>query len=778
MTDHPINDPLRIVLDRLEGVKRTGQGQYMARCPAHDDRHASLSVGVGQDGRVLLDCKAGCAVGEVVKALGMKVSDLFAAPPATLPRPVPRRAPAKKARKAGATYRAPEDAFAAVARAVKGECVGQWSYPGDTFRVGRFDLHAGGKTYRPIRRAGNAWTLGDLAGALPLYRGDELPDDEEAVVVVEGEKCADAARAVGLFAVASAHGAKSAAKTDFKPLAGRKVIILPDHDDTGRQYADEVAAILHRLKPPAVVKIVELPGLGEHGDFADWTDADGAMGCKDAETIKAAVLSLVEAAEPWTPAGSIIEPAPVVSCLADVQAEPVKWFWPSRIALGKLTLIAGDPGLGKSFITLDMAARTSRGTPWPDCPEKGNVAGGVVLLSAEDDLADTIRPRLDAAGADVRRIVALQAVRRVDIATKAERQDPFNLADDLPALERAIRDVPDCRLVIIDPISAYLGKTESHKNADIRGLLAPLSALAARHHVAVVCVTHLRKGEGPAMYRAMGSLAFVAAARAVFAVTKDREDPTGQRRFLLPVKNNLGNDRDGLAYRLDDTFSANGQAVVKWEADPVDVSADEALRPDRPAGTSADSSELDEAKVWLSDALADGPLPAKDILARSRQDGISKRTLNRAKKVLNVTASKVGFKAGWTWHLPGTPAERKTEDAGDADQDEDGQDEEHQAPKQKTLATFGELGDLRENPKESGGPDGPEPAAPEECQPSEPGNLRLAPPADLDPDRPGPVDRLPADRLPTYKAVYYSRSADMPPAERHRRAWRAALRRA
>ena len=104
----------------------------------------------------------------------------------------------------------------------------------------------------------------------------------------------------------------------------------------------------------------------------------------------------------------------VVVCLADVKPMPVELLWPGRVALGKVTLLAGDPGLGKSLVTLDMAARVSRGVAWPDDPTADGQAGSVVLLSAEDDLADTIRPRLDAAGADNNRITALTAVRHSD----------------------------------------------------------------------------------------------------------------------------------------------------------------------------------------------------------------------------------------------------------------------------------------------------------------------------------------------------------------------------
>ena len=147
------------------------------------------------------------------------------------------------------------------------------------------------------------------------------------------------------------------------------------------------------------------------------------------------------------------------------------------------------------------------------------------MLSAEDDPGDTIRPRLDAAGADCSRISLLAGVAWDD--DQDAQVATFNLARDLRALDAAIESTPECRLVVIDPISAFCGSTDSHKNSDVRGLLAPLSELVQRRQVAVVGVNHLNKSTagGPAIYRTMGSLAFVAAARAAWAVVKDKDDP-------------------------------------------------------------------------------------------------------------------------------------------------------------------------------------------------------------------------------------------------------------
>ncbi|MCE9618485.1 MAG: AAA family ATPase [Planctomycetes bacterium] len=553
--------------------------------------------------------------------------------------------PAKNSR----TYSTLEAAIEAATKFTGGEFVKHWSYERsegiEAFIVCRFNLKDGSKQFRPIHKCDDGkFIIADPPGLLPLYRLPEL-QDAARVYVCEGEKAAEAARSIELIATTSAHGSKSAAKSDWQPLAGKDVVILPDNDSAGEIYAANVAGILHGLG--CTVRIVTLPDLPKGGDIFDWIEA---RECIESESLRDEVACLAGAAPVWQPSENQSQSQygrsePIIVRLSDVEPEQVAWLWPGRIALGKLTLIAGDPGLGKSFLTLDMAARVSNGMPWPDRPNEANPSGGIVLLSAEDDLADTIRPRLDAANANVSRIQALKAIRSVG---GTERM--FNLSRDLPNLEVAIKLVGDCRLVVIDPVTAYLGGVDSHKNAEIRGLLAPLGELAARHRVAVVAVTHLNKsGFGPAIYRAMGSLAFAAAARAAWAVSKDKNDPL--RRLLLPIKNNIAPDTGGLAYRIE-PVGLIGCPVVAWEADPVALSADDALASDRIEG--GNRNERNDAVDWLRKALADGPMLAEEVKQQAEQNGISAATLRRAKREAGVEAKREGFGPGakWYWMLP------------------------------------------------------------------------------------------------------------------------------
>ncbi len=334
--------------------------------------------------------------------------------------------------------------------------------------------------------------------------------------------------------------------------------------------------------------------------------------------------------------------------VADVPAEPVRWFWMNRIPIGKLSLLVGDPGCGKSCLTLALAAAVTRGGAIAG-DAIGCEPGSVLLLSAEDDVADTIRPRLDAAGADVSRVAALQAMR----AGAGERA--FDLTRDIPTLERVAAERGDVRLIIIDPISAYLGATDSHCNADVRGLLAPLGALAQRIGAAVVAVTHLNKGAGgKALYRATGSLAFTAAARAAWLCAADPEDAT--RRVLVALKSNLGPEAPGLAYRLVD--DGNGRPIVEWLG-PCEVTAADVTRAEVASRRQPRPGALDDCKEWLRDKLAGRSegWPAAELEELAEAEGHFKMTLRRAAKALGVRRRKDGMAGGWRVSLPGEPAE-------------------------------------------------------------------------------------------------------------------------
>ncbi len=335
-------------------------------------------------------------------------------------------------------------------------------------------------------------------------------------------------------------------------------------------------------------------------------------------------------------------PGAVLRCVSDIEKQELRWLWPGRIPLGKLTLFAGDPGLGKSFTTIDIAARVTRGLALPDGARASCEAGSAVILSAEDDPGDTIRPRLEAAGADLTKVHILQAVRRPG-RNGDTTLEHFSLETDLSALQDAVASLGDTRLVIVDPVSAYLGGVDSHVNAKVRSLLAPLTGVASALGVTVLAVTHFNKNASSALYRASGSIAFVAAARAVWFFAKSPDDP--HQRLMLPGKMNLAPDQTGLSYRLE---AKEGTAVVAWGA-AVSVQADAVLEPE---GAERQSERFD-AMDWLRERLANGAVAQRELKSDAAKEGFSWATMRRAKDVLGVATEKAGYQGAWQWCLKG-----------------------------------------------------------------------------------------------------------------------------
>lgn len=339
-------------------------------------------------------------------------------------------------------------------------------------------------------------------------------------------------------------------------------------------------------------------------------------------------------------------PHAVIRCIEDVQAVPIHWLWPERIACGKLTILAGDPGLGKSQITAALAGIVTTGGLWPVDGSKSD-QGAVIFLSAEDDCGDTIRPRLEAVGADLSKCFILDQIQESNENGNVISRF-FNLKTDLAWLYEAICKIGNVRLIVIDPITAYLGGVDSHKNADVRTLLCPLSELAAYCKLAIVGVTHLNKSNTQeAMQRVSGSGAFVATARAGYFVIKDKANPS--RRLLLPIKNNIAKDTGGLVFSVQSAEIANGiqTSRVEWEKEPVTITADEAMRID----LEARNGELDKAKNFLLELLENGPVKSKEAKSQYQDKGIAKRTIERAIKELGIESFAVPEegKNVWFW---------------------------------------------------------------------------------------------------------------------------------
>lgn len=331
--------------------------------------------------------------------------------------------------------------------------------------------------------------------------------------------------------------------------------------------------------------------------------------------------------------------------ISTVQREHVSWLWEGRIPAGKLTILDGDPGLGKSTMTMDLAARVTTDRPMPDGTYANNRgAWNVLILTAEDGLGDTIRPRLEAAGADVRKVIAVDAA--FDLEDDGERLP--EIPRDTAALEELI-SMTDAKLVIIDPLMAYLGgEINSYRDQDTRRVLSGVKGVAERTGAAVLVVRHLTKGGGTnGVYRGGGSIGIIGAARSGLLVAKDPDDETGERCILVSTKSNLGPPPPALAYRI---VGVEDTSRVQWEGATEHTAAGLLALPD----TEDQRTARAEAEDFLTELLANGPMLSIDLLKEAKAAGIAEATLRRAKKTLDVDVYRqggIGGEGRWLWEL-------------------------------------------------------------------------------------------------------------------------------
>jgi hypothetical protein len=324
-------------------------------------------------------------------------------------------------------------------------------------------------------------------------------------------------------------------------------------------------------------------------------------------------------------------------CIDGVAPEDVTWLWAGRIPVGKITILDGDPGDGKSTLTAYIAAAISTGAALPGGDARPPAT--VVMVSVEDGLGDTIRPRLSVAGADCKRIHCVPF------------DEPFRLPDDVPSLEATVR-AHGAQLVIIDPLMAVLSSANnSHKDQDVRGALAPLAAMADATGCAVLIVRHLNKGQGaPALYRGGGSIGITGAARSVLLLAQDPDDASS--RILARIKGNLAPPVPALRYRM---VSCGAVARLEYVGE-TEHTPEQLLRRGDEARKDEDRSALEQAVDALSSILDGGKgVPATDVAQQAMAIGVSKATLRRACKALGVRTRRVGFGEGakFIWSLPG-----------------------------------------------------------------------------------------------------------------------------
>ncbi|MDP9470877.1 MAG: AAA family ATPase [Chloroflexota bacterium] len=490
------------------------------------------------------------------------------------------------------------------------------------------------KTFR-VRRP-----VADRSGLYLPSRGDEPPivfrkdrlaaRPGEELHWVEGEAHALALERLGILATTTAGGAGGVRAYDPEELQraarDRHLVLHADNDRDGEAYVDH---LVRAVTPVASsVRVLRYEDLGVGGDVLDWIRAGGT-----ADDLRRRIAETSPLKPPSEKEGARL----IVTRLSDVAAKPIEWLWQDRLARGKLHLLGGDYGDGKSTLMAWLAATLSTGGAWPD-GDQAPVAT-VLFLLLEDAIDDTLKPRLAIHGADEDRVFAVEAVAEGEGTRRV-----FNLERHLDLLREYIKSqVVD--VLIIDPVSAFMQRSNRDGEGAVRDILSPLVDLGNELDVAIVALMHTGKpGVGTAgrkaTQRLLGSTAFPAVARVVWMLAPTPDDPT--RKVLAVTKSNLGLKPAPLEW------SRALDRPITWHG-PSDHDIDQLFDAIKPL-------PREEAKAWLREALADGSVPQRIVEARARELGISGATLKRAREDLGVASAKQpGVVNGpWLWTLPNT----------------------------------------------------------------------------------------------------------------------------
>lgn len=600
MADLKLND----ILPLLENVRQTSNG-YSARCPAHDDNKNSLSLNEGVNGKLLFKCHAECSFQQITAALNISTNGNGHKPQ----------------RQTEAIYDYTDESGKMLYQCVRSE--------GKDFRWRHYD-----KTGKEI------WNLNGVR-RVP-YRLAELAklSSIQDVVMTEGEKDADTLTAHGFPATNHKNW-----RADFNYLLkGKKVVIFQDHDRAGVEFAEKAAQMIFRESE--AVKIVDCfadePLPDKHGkDVSDYLKIHSFEELRE----------IVHNTPNWKPlehsetSCKSDEVGLKVVCMSDVVAEEIVWLWKPFIPIGEFTIIEGIEGLGKSWIGCALACAVADGKPLPFSESEPLEPGNVLMLSAEDSLSHTVKPRLLSMRANLERIFAIDEM--------------FSFSDfkDFIKFEAVVAEY-EPRLVIIDPMFSYTGGKDLNQESASRPIAGKLIEIAQKYNCAIGGVRHLgkSKGNGDARAAGLGSIAWRASARSVLLVGQDEE--TGEKA-VCQTKNNLHEQaKISIGFEI-----VNGQFL--WKGQPSTLTKEKMLAQPKNDETKAEQTEATE---FLREVLRDGERASKDVEKEAKEAGIFTYALRKAKGILGVKSIKkggtFGGEKGWFMKLPETEeSESTTEDA-------------------------------------------------------------------------------------------------------------------
>ena len=642
---------------------------YDCKCPAHDDQTASLSVTYShQTQSVLMHCHRGCKNQKILKAINLEERDLFDAPGTAPPALVPAQ-PKQKTRHAHHQQAIDAQRWSVEQNTGKqiAATIPYLYENGQPFGYSvRFNFVEGGKTFRQIHRDGNAWLSGAGDQLWCMYRLNDIQPDVE-IYLHEGEKACEAGIQIGLCSTCCKGGCEAPHKTDWSPLAGRDVVILPDNDDAGEGFAATVTEILHQLDPPASVKIVRHnarpPKGGDLADIVgDCQDDDELIGLRQEVEDLAAAADHKKITAPKN--STAVEKSQqvkkskrtlVTQCMADIQPREVEWLWEKRIPIGRLTLLTGPQGGTKSFLTVDLAARVSQGWKHPDgsgiCPQ-----GRTIFFTTEDDPSHHIVPRLQACGADLSQIEYIYGT------TDDPDDDPDNacrlrLKTDMDDLEQTIAEMGDVKLLIFDPLQDYVDGDDNN-NKEVRDALTQLKSMAHRQNIAVVAIHHINKRskDVTAVQVAGGAGAWTQVPRSVLHVVIDPDDENlsfTRRRLVVVTKSNHGGTNEAQAYRLTEDKHPH----IEWLPEILLVDSDKVIKASTQSDDGRKKRGQDKREAAYNDLrniMCSGSLvSATEINSQMEKLGHSRRQIANASKELGLQKHK-GAKRGdpWMWSLP------------------------------------------------------------------------------------------------------------------------------
>lgn len=598
---------VRDILNRLTGVKG-GSGQWYARCPAHDDKHQSLSVSIGQDGRVLLNCHAGCSVENVAAAMGLTVKDLFVDKPKAPERPTITEI---------------------------------YTYPNGAQKLRYSDKHFGWR--QPDGKGGWIWNRKGLPRS--LYIAGELSG---VMAVAEGEKDADTLHRLGWDAVSAEDGAGEgkwhSEYTD--QLKGRHVLIFQDNDDKGKAFAQETAAALNGSAKS--VRVLDLstvwPDMPEKADVSDMVKSYGD------ERACQLIAELMHNTPEWTEAPP--EEDPFLSCfktLGDFEEEEATWLVPGWIPEGQITLMAADGGIGKTTLWCNIIAAISSGRRCIlDPPEHTREPQRVAFLTTEDSVRKKLRKKLRLAGANMNNIITPDFLADKSGALR-------DLKFGRPEMGKFVRHFRPA-LCVFDPVQGFIPPdiNMGSRNA-MRDCMAPLISLGEETGTTflVVCHTNKRpKASGRDRIADSADLWDVSRSVLMAGYTEDQGV-----RYLSNEKNNYEQLQETLLFTIDEDGQAKAEGTT-WKRDRE-------YAQDAAASTAAPKRE--DCKEWLQQALieAGGAMPSKDLEGKAKLAGYSYITLRRAKDELKKAGAVKFFQTGGAkdkvWHVQIVDAPKFTE---------------------------------------------------------------------------------------------------------------------